>query len=64
MKGGVTRLKLTDGSRWLAAIVFGANGMGDAIEPGLTVSVIGELQQDSYRGNGAIQFVIKDVITG
>ena len=64
LKGGVTRLKLTDGSRWLAAIVFGANGMGDAIEPGLTVSVIGELQQDSYRGNGAIQFVIKDVITG
>ncbi len=62
LKGGVTRLKLTDGSRWLAGIVFGANGMGDAIEPGLTVSVIGELQQDSYRGNGAIQFVIKDVM--
>jgi len=62
LKGGVTRLKLTDGSRWLDGIVFGANGMGDAIEPGLTVSVIGELQKDTYRGNGAVQFVIKDVM--
>jgi len=62
LKGGVTRLKLTDGSRWLDGIVFGANGMGDAIEPGLTVSVLGELQKDTYRGNGAVQFVIKDVI--
>jgi len=63
LKGGVTRLKLTDGSHWLAGIVFGANGMGDAIEPGLTVSVIGELQKDDFRGNGAVQFVIKDVMT-
>jgi len=62
LKGGVTRLKLTDGSRWLDGIVFGANGMGDAIAPGLTVSVIGELQIDSYRGHGAIQFVVKDVM--
>jgi len=64
LKGGVTRLKLTDGSYWLDGIVFGANGMGDAIAPGLTVSVIGELQQDTYRGNGAIQFVVKDVMQG
>jgi len=63
LKGGVTRLKLTDGSCWLAGIVFGANGMGDAIAPGLTVSVIGELQQDAYRGNGAVQFVVKDVMS-
>ena len=62
LKGGVTRLKLTDGSRWLDGIVFGANGMGDAIEPGLTISVIGELQKDTYRGNGAVQFVVKDVL--
>jgi len=62
LKGGVTRLKLTDGSRWLDGIVFGANGMGDAIAPGLTVSVLGELQKDAYRGNGAVQFVVKDVM--
>ncbi len=62
LKGGVTRLKLTDGSRWLDAIVFGANGMGDAIAPGLTVSMIGELQKGTYRGNGAVQFVVKDVM--
>jgi len=63
LKGGVTRLKLTDGSRWLDGIVFGASGMVDAIEPGLTVSVIGQLQKDDWRGNGAVQFVIEDVIT-
>jgi len=34
----------------------------DAIEAGLTVSVIGELQKDTYRGNGAVQFVIKDMM--
>jgi len=38
--------------------------MGDTIAPGLTVSVIGELQQDAYRGNGAVQFVVRDVIAG
>ena len=63
LKGGVTRLKLTDGHRWLSGIVFGANGFGDTIEPGLTVSLIGELQKDSYRGNGAVQFVIRDLIS-
>ncbi len=62
LKGGVTRLKLTDGSRWLDGIVFGASGMGDAIEPGLTVSLIGQLQKDDWRGNGAVQFVVEDVI--
>jgi len=55
-------LKLTDGSRWLDGIVFGASGMGDAIEPGLTVSLIGQLQKDDWRGNGAVQFVVEDVI--
>ncbi|MDQ6981675.1 MAG: single-stranded-DNA-specific exonuclease RecJ, partial [Mariprofundus sp.] len=63
LKGGVTRLKLTDGSRWLDGIVFGANGMGDAIEPGLTVSIIGQLQKDDWRGNGAVQFVVADVVS-
>ncbi|NWF39204.1 single-stranded-DNA-specific exonuclease RecJ [Mariprofundus sp. NF] len=62
LKGGVVRLKLTDGSSWIDGIVFGANGMSDAIEPGLTVSVIGQLQKDEWRGNGAVQFVIEDLI--
>jgi single-stranded-DNA-specific exonuclease len=62
LKGGVVRLKLTDGSRWIDGIVFGANGISDAIQPGLTVSVIGQLQKDDWRGNGAVQFVVEDVI--
>ena len=64
LKGGVTRLKLSDGSRWLDGIVFGANGISDAIQPGLMVSVIGQLQRDEWRGNGAIQFVIEDLLAG
>jgi single-stranded-DNA-specific exonuclease len=62
LKGGVVRLKLTDGSGWIDGIVFGANGMSDAIQPGLTVSVIGQLQKDDWRGNGSVQFVVEDVI--
>jgi single-stranded-DNA-specific exonuclease len=57
------RLKLTDGSHWIDGIVFGANGMNDAIQPGLTISIIGQLQKDDWHGNGAIQFVIEDVIS-
>jgi len=62
LKGNVVRLKLTDGSRWLDGIVFGAGVMHDVIEPGLTVSLIGQLQKDDYRGGNAIQFVIEDVV--
>ncbi|MDQ6986201.1 MAG: DHHA1 domain-containing protein, partial [Mariprofundaceae bacterium] len=62
LKGGVVRLKLTDGSRWIDGIVFGANALNDAIQPGLTVSLVGQLQKDDWRGNGAVQFVIEDVI--
>lgn len=62
LKGGVVRLKLTDGSGWIDGIIFGANGMRDAIEPGLSVSVIGQLQRDEWRGGDAVQFVIEDLI--
>ena len=64
MKGGVVRLKLTDGSRWLDGIAFGVNGISDAIQPGLMVSVIGQLQRDEWRGNGAVQFAIEDILLG
>jgi len=64
LKGGVVRLKLTDGSHWLDGIVFRSGSLGDTIEPGLTVSLIGQLQKDDWRGNGAVQFVVEDVISG
>jgi len=62
LKGGVVRLKLTDGSRWIDGIVFGAGAINDDIQAGLTVSLLGQLQKDDYRGNGAVQFVVEDVI--
>ena len=62
LKGGVTRLKLSDGSHWLDGIIFGAGRMGDAIAPGMTVSVVGVLQKDTWRGGDAVQFVIEDVL--
>ncbi|OIO73615.1 MAG: single-stranded-DNA-specific exonuclease RecJ [Zetaproteobacteria bacterium CG1_02_53_45] len=63
LKGGVVRLKLTDGKNWIDGIVFGATAISDAIEPGLTISAVGQLQKDEYRGNGAVQFVVEDVIS-
>ncbi len=62
MKGGVVRLKLTDGSRWLDAIVFKAGQFGDALARGVTLSLLGQLQLDQWRGNGAVQFVVEDAI--
>jgi len=62
LKGGVARLKLTDGNCWLDGIVFGVNGMGDGMEPGSTVSVIGQLKRDDWRGHGAVQFVVEDAL--
>ncbi|MDX8391548.1 MAG: single-stranded-DNA-specific exonuclease RecJ [Mariprofundaceae bacterium] len=63
LKGGVVRLKLTDGSRSIDGIVFGAKALDGAIQPGLTVTVVGQLQKDDWRGNGAVQFVLEDVIS-
>ncbi len=62
LKGGVVRLKLTDGRHSVDGIVFGAGAINDEIQSGLTVSVIGQLQKDDYRGNGAVQFMVEDVI--
>ncbi|MDX8407367.1 MAG: single-stranded-DNA-specific exonuclease RecJ [Mariprofundaceae bacterium] len=64
LKGGVVRLKVSDGSQWLDAIVFGGKAFGDALERGSIVSLLGQLKLDDYRGNGAIQFVVEDAITG
>lgn len=63
LKGGVVRLKVSDGSQWLDAIVFGGGAYGDALERGSTVSLLGQLKLDEYRGNGAVQFVVEDLLT-
>jgi single-stranded-DNA-specific exonuclease len=66
MKGGVVRLKLQQpGSRngFLDAVVFGAGPINEALQPGLTISPIGQLKLDEWRDNGAVQFVIEDVLS-
>ena len=63
LKGGVVRLKVGDGGQWLDAIVFGGGAYGDALERGSIVSLLGQLKLDEYRGNGAVQFVVEDLIT-
>jgi len=62
MKGGVSRLKVSDGSNWLDCIIFGANGFSQPLQPGCAVSLLGQLQMDGYRGNGAVQFVVEDAL--
>jgi len=61
---GEPRLKISDGSQWLDAIVFGAGVYGVALERGSIVCLLGQLQLDDYRGNGAIQFVVEDILVG
>jgi len=62
LKGGVVRLRLSDGARWLDGIVFGAGILDTVLQPGRRISVIGQLQKDDWRGNGAVQFVVEDAI--
>jgi len=62
MKGGVSRLKVSDGTNWLDCIIFGANGFSQPLQPGCAVSLLGQLQLDDYRGNGAVQFVVEDAL--
>jgi len=64
MKGGVVRLRLqqpTSRGGFVDAVVFGAGPMNEALQPGLTISPIGQLKLDEWRGNGAVQFVIEDL---
>ncbi|TLS76360.1 single-stranded-DNA-specific exonuclease RecJ [Mariprofundus erugo] len=62
LKGGVSRLKLTDGHHRIDGIVFGAGAMGDAMAVGLSISVLGQLQRDEWRGGDAIQFAVEDIL--
>lgn len=62
MKGGVVRLKVSDGSNWLDAIVFGGGVYGDQLQKGIIASLVGQLKLDEWRGNGEVQFVVEDVI--
>ena len=62
LKGGVMRVRLTDGMMFTNAVVFGAGVLADDLQDGVCVSVLGQLQTDDYRGGDAVQFVIEDVV--
>jgi len=62
LKGGVIRVQLTDGTRFINAVVFGGSALADDLQEGAYVSVLGQLQSDDYRGGDAVQFVIEDVV--
>ncbi len=64
LKGGVMRLSLSDGHRYVPSIVFGGSALSDSLQSGQVVSVLGQLKVDDWRGGGAIQFVVEDVIDG
>jgi len=64
LKGGVMRLSLSDGHRYVPSIVFGGSVLSDSLQAGQVVSVLGQLKVDDWRGGGAIQFVVEDVIDG
>lgn len=62
LKGGVIRLSISDGSSTVAGVAFASAALGDALLPHQPMSLVGELQLDQWRGNGAVQFVVWDVI--
>jgi single-stranded-DNA-specific exonuclease len=66
MKGGVVRLRLQQPAARLGpcdAVVFGIGPMDEVLQPGHTVAVVGQLKLDDWRGNGAVQFVVEDVLS-
>ena len=62
LKGGVLRLRLSDGTHFLNAVVFGGSAIEPDLQSGSEVSLLGYLQMDDFRGGDAIQFVVEDVL--
>ncbi len=63
LKGGVVRLLLGDGRHALPAILFGGGMFREALQAGATLSVLGQLECDDWRGGDAVQFVVQDILT-
>ncbi|RMG91636.1 MAG: single-stranded-DNA-specific exonuclease RecJ [Zetaproteobacteria bacterium] len=60
MRGGAVRLQLGDGRRTVEAVAFRHRGLNQYLQPGARLSVIGQLQLDRWRGNGAVQWLVED----
>jgi len=62
LRGGVCRLTLSDGQRFLQGVVFKGAVLIDGLVVGQCVSLIGQLKMDDFRGGQAIQFIVEDVV--
>lgn len=62
LRGGVVRLRLSDGGRSCHAVLFQGNGLNRHLQQGLKVCVIGRLQLDHWQGRGAVQFIVEDAV--
>jgi len=62
LKGGVIRLRLSQGLSFANAVVFGGSALEDDLQIGSCVSLSGKLQPDDFRGGEAVQFVVDDLL--
>ena len=62
LKGGVLRIRLTNGGAFVEAVAFGASALEADLHTGIQVSLLGALKVDDFRGGDAIQFVIDDLV--
>ncbi len=61
LKGGAIRFVIGDGAREAGAVAFRA-GWASELRPGVCAGLIGRLEPDEWRGDGAVQFVIEDAV--
>jgi len=62
LKGGVLRIRLTNGRAFVDAVAFGAGVLESDLQEGVQISLLGELKEDDFRGGGAVQFVVSDLV--
>ncbi len=62
LRGGVLRLRLQQDTHSVAAVMFQASRYAPVLTPGSTVSLLGTLELDDWRGGQSVQFVIRHMI--
>jgi len=62
LRGGVCRLTLSDGQRFLQGVLFKGALLLEGLVVGECVSLIGQLKMDDFRGGQAIQFIVDDIV--
>ncbi|MDX8382344.1 MAG: DHHA1 domain-containing protein, partial [Ghiorsea sp.] len=62
LRGGVCRLTLTDGAHFIQGVAFKAGMLIEGLVVGESVSFVGQLKMDDFRGGQAIQFIVEDML--